>query len=250
MMNFFIRYKLQFIRATVVIFILGTFAGFGAYFFAPGGPTDTLIKVDRVKIPIHRYQDYLNRSLAQVQPGTVLTDQARQQRRDEVIRDLVTMVAYQKEADRYGVSVPDAQVQNSLAQVPAFQQNGQFSLEAYARALQYSLKVTPDEFEREQRTSIAFQKLRWLIVSCLHVTDDEVAMFWAAQGAEFAKAHATETLQGGKKTRRRTEAEVRDLFRQRVLEQKAMWVLNQWLTQVGSQLRVKTYLNRLERAGL
>jgi len=246
MMTFFQKHKLNFIRATVVIFILGTFLGFGAYFFTPGSPTDTIVSVDGVKIPLHKVLSHYQRALNQVQPGVVLDDAGRNQKRDEVIRDLVTTVAYNKEAKKYGIVVPDLQVRNSLVQIPAFQQNGQFSLEAYGRALAYQLKVSPQEFEEEQRSSIAFFKLRWLIQSTLRVSDDELALALAVRGPAFIKAFEFAEDEKSKKKIRRTPAEMREMARQRLLEEKTLFVFNQWLTQVGSQLSVKTYLDRMK----
>lgn len=234
MMNFFQKYKLHIGGGLIVFFVLSIFVGFGG-FFVPGAPTDTIVSVDGEKIPLYRVLNHYQRALNQVQPGVVLDEAGRRQKRDEAIRDLVTSIAYKKEAKKYGVLVPDLQVRNSLAQIPAFQQNGQFSPEAYGRALGQQLKVTPQEFEEEQRNSIAFFKLRWLIQSSLGLTEDELNRAYAIRGPAFAKANPT-----------LKPAQVREAFRNRLLEEKTMWVFNQWLTQVGSQLKVKTYLDRLE----
>jgi len=230
-MNFFQKYKIHFIRATAVIFLLGIFAGLGGYFLAPGnGPAEAVATVDGDKIPLHLFYSHYMRALNQVQPGTNLDDAARRQKRDEALRDLVTLMAYKKEAQKYGIRVPDAQVRNSMAQIPAFQENGQFSISRYAQALQSQLRVTPQEFEEEQRTSIAFFKLRWLIQSSLRVTDKELDLQY-----DFAKKSGMKDL-----------PKDRASFAEKLMQDKTMWVFNQWLTQVGSKLRVKTYLDRIE----
>ena len=102
------------------------------------------------------------------------------------MRDLVQSYVFsQQESDRFGIKVPDAQVAISLAQVQqAFQEKGQFSPRLYGQALQYELHLTPQEFEEEQRRSIAFYKLRWLIQSCIKVTDKEFEMLLAQTPSE------------------------------------------------------------------
>ncbi len=240
------KHKLNLIRATVVFFLLGTFVTFGNVFFAPGSPNDALVKVNGEKIPIFRFMSHYQRALASIAPGVKLDEAARAQKRDETIRDLVTQVAYRMQADQYGIVVPDLQVRNSLSQIPAFQKDGHFSLEAYGRALGYQLKTTPEEFEEEQRASIAFFKLRWLIQSCLRVSDDEATRAWAVRGPAFMKANEYSQDDQTKKKTRRSAQEIQALFSQRLLEEKTYWVFNQWLTQVGSGLKVKTYLERLK----
>ncbi len=230
-MNFFQKYKIHIGATVFAFFIITTFIGFGGSFWAPGAPTETVIKVDNEKIPLYQFITHYERALTQVEPGVTLDEKARQQKRDETIRDLVTFVAYRKQAKLYGIEAPDAQVRNSLAQYPAFQENGQFSLNAYSRALQSQLRTTPQEFEEEQRVSIAFMKLRWLIQSCVRVTEAELEMAYAMEHKGDMKNFAKE----------------KSAFHQKLLQEKTMWTFNQWLAQVGSQLRVKPYMDRIER---
>ncbi len=53
----------------------------------------------------------------------------------------------------------------------------------------------------------------------------------------------------GHKERRRTEGEIRELFRKKLWDEKTLFIFNQWLTQLGQKLRVKPHLDLLESGG-
>src|SRR6202035_1549024 len=99
-----------------------------------------------------------------------------EQKRDETIRDLVQSVVFKREVNHYGIQTPDQQVAISLTQIPAFQTNGKFNPQQYMDVIQSQLKTTPQEFEEEQRLSVGFFKLRWLIQSSIKVTDREMEL--------------------------------------------------------------------------
>ena len=58
------------------------------------------------------------------------------------------------------------------------------------QVIQSQLKTTPQEFEEEQRLSIGFFKLRWLIQSTIKVTDKEMEL--SGGYPDFAKANQVE----------------------------------------------------------
>jgi len=71
----------------------------------------------------------------------------------------------------------------------------------------------------------------------------------------FAKANLVEETEvrdpktgkvTGHNKRQRTDAEIRELYRKKLWEDKTLFAFNQWLTQIGQQLRVKTHLDMLE----
>ncbi len=165
LMNFLRKYQFHIFVATMCIFFFGMFVGFGGYFFtAKSGSGDSIAEVNGESIPLRVFYSHYRRALAQVQqPGKPLEDAARQQKRDETVRDLVQGIVFSKEAERYGIRVPDKQVVINLTQQPAFQEKGGFNPRMYMQYLQSELHMSPQDFEEEQRRSLAFFKLRWLI---------------------------------------------------------------------------------------
>ena len=229
MMNFLRKHQYKIFIFTMVTFLGGTFIGFGGYFFSGKSNGDTLAEVNGDKIPVRLFFSHYRQATAQAKPGT-LDDAARQQKRDEVMRDLVQSVVFAQEAERYGITVPDAQVALSISQVPAFQDKGVFSAQLYMQALQSQVQLSPQDFEEEQRRNLAFFKLRWLIQSSIKMSDDELALLYSFQ-------------QQGKKNNFEKD---KTAFANQAWQQKVLWAFNQWFNQMGQHVKVNTHLDLLE----
>jgi hypothetical protein len=250
MMNFLRKYQVHVLAGLLAFFLVYIALGFGTSFFVKGSPNDSIVDVDGEKIPLRKYWSHYNRSLDQTKP---LDEAGRNQKRDETIRDLVQAVVFQREIDHFGISVPDQQVAISLTQIPAFQTKGGFSPQQYMQVLQSQLKTTPQEFEEEQRLSIGFFKLRWMIQSSIKVTDKEMEL--DGRYPEFAKTNQIEEVEvkdektgkvTGHKKRQRSESEIREMFRKKLWDEKTLFCFNQWLSQIGQKLRVKTHFDVIE----
>lgn len=233
MMNVLRKYQYHITITLAVVMIFYIVMGLGAGFFHTGATTnDPIAEVNGESIPLRIFYSHYQRALDQAEPGKPLDDAARQQRRDETMRDLVQSLIFAKEAEQYGIQVPDRQVATSLAQTPAFQEKGAFSPRLYIQALQSQIRLSPQDFEEEQRKSIAFFKLRWMIQSSIKVTDKEFEMESAFKRASLPPVK-------GKKP---SDADVRqDLWQEKVL-----YSFNQWFAQLGRNLKVKTHFDLLE----
>ncbi len=236
MMNFLRKFQMHILAGILAFFLISIVMNFGGSFFVKGSPNDTVVEVNGVNVPLRKYWSYYYRSL---DPNKAMDEAARVQKRDETIRDLVQSVIFAKEVERYGIHVPDVQVAISLTQFPAFQTEGKFDPRKYMQVLQSQVRTSPQDFEEEQRTSIGFYKLRWLISSSIKITDREIEQ--AGGYAEFAKANAVD-----EKKKRRTEAELRELYRNKLWNDATMYSFNQWLNQLGQSMRVKPHLDVLE----
>ncbi len=230
MMNFLRKHQYKIFLFTMVTFLGGTFIGFGGYFFSGKSSGDTLLEVNGDKVPLRLFYSHYRQATDQAKPGS-LDAAGRQQKRDEVIRDLVQSVVFEHEAERYGVHVPDAQVAMSIAQVPAFQENGAFSPRLYMQALQSQIQLAPKDFEEEQRRNLAFFKLRWLIQSAIKTTDEEAAMVYAMMPPQSKKG---------------TFEKEKHHFMAQLWQEKVLWSFNQWFNQLGQSVKVQTHLDLLE----
>jgi hypothetical protein len=249
-MDFLRRHQTVILWGVLAFFVLSIALGFGSSFFVKGSPNDAVATVDGHTITIREFTIHYNRALAQIKPGTVMDKPAYQQKQQEVLRDLIQMYVFQKQSEAYGIRVPDAQVINSIAGIPQFHNDkGVFDPQQYVRFLQYQAKTTPSDFEEEQRQSIAFFKLRYLINSSVKVTDAEARQSFLERGAAFAKTNAYEMSADGKKKRLRAPDEIMTMFRTQLIEEKSLWALNQWFSQIGAKLHVKPYLERLQVEG-
>ena len=225
MMNFLRKYQVHILVGLLAFFLIYIALGFGSSFFVRGSPNDTLVEVDGTKIPLRAYWSRYNRSLDTTKS---LDEAGRTQKRDETVRDLVQSVVFKREVERFGVKTPDAQVAISLTQVPGFQTNGKFDPQRYMQVIQSAIKVT----DKEMEFSLGYPEF----AKANRVEDTEV------------RDEKTGKVTGHKK-RPRSEAEIRDLFRKRLWDEKTLFCFNQWLTQLGQKLRVKTHFDVLEGSG-
>src|SRR5262249_2743427 len=62
---------------------------------------------------------------------------------------------------------------NSIAQIPEFQVAGRFNKERYLQLLRAN-KLTPEQFEEEQRAQLTMQRLYGILLDSIQVTDAEV----------------------------------------------------------------------------
>lgn len=231
MMNFLRKYQYHIFLFTMAVFLLGTFIGFGGYFFGGANTGDSIAEVNGEKIPLRLFYSHYTRALDQVQQsGQKLDENGKREKRDETLRDLIQSLVFAKQAEQYGIEVPDQQVAVSLASLPAFQEKGAFSPRLYMQALQSELHMSPQDFEEEQRRSIAFFKLRWLIQSSIKVTDQELATMSVIK-------------RGNKPFKNDKEKED---FRQQLWQEKVLYAFNQWFGQIGRNLKVKTHLELIE----
>ena len=93
--------------------------------------------------------------------------------KNQAMDQLVRAELMRQEAQRLGLRVGDSELQQSIATVPAFQQNGRFDKDTYLRTLRAN-NFTPGEFEDEQRDDLLARKLQDLVASGVHVSEAEV----------------------------------------------------------------------------
>lgn len=132
-------------------------AGFGIDGF--GTTMRTIGQVGTRDIDVNEYQRAVQNEVqaASQRFGQPLTmEQAFQLGLDQrALQGLILRAAYDAEADRIGLSVGDAQVQEQVLAQPGFQGlNGSFDREAYRLALR-NVGLTEPEFERQLREDIS-----------------------------------------------------------------------------------------------
>ncbi len=90
-----------------------------------------------------------------------------------VMDQLIRLHLLAQEAKRLGLEVTDAELRDTIAKVPAFQQGGSFNKEAYVRTLRAN-NFTPTTFEDTQRLELLARKLEELIGAGVHASEAAV----------------------------------------------------------------------------
>ncbi len=107
--------------------------------------------------------------------GVQFTDEMAQKMglKDRAIKDLIYRALLLQEANRLGLRVSAEEVQSSAENIPAFQKDGLFDKATYQRALK-QVRMTPQEFEANQRQMLLIGKVQGLIASSVKVSDREL----------------------------------------------------------------------------
>ncbi len=93
--------------------------------------------------------------------------------KNKVLQQIIDDYILKAEASRMGITVTDEELQKSLESVPAFMENGRFSVENYKRLLAYE-RLTPQEFEENQRKAIFQQRLYGMITENVIASPQEI----------------------------------------------------------------------------
>ena len=93
-----------------------------------------------------------------------------------IVQQMIEEETALAEAARLGITATDEEVRERIAQLPAFQENGQFiGDERYRQLLQMqNPPMRPDEFEEEVRRGMTVEKLQAALTGWITVTDKEL----------------------------------------------------------------------------
>ncbi len=115
---------------------------------------------------VDRYRDLLKGSLS---PEMLKSLNIKRTLLDQLIQKRLLL----QEARHLGLTVTDDELANVLSLAPEFQVAGRFNKERYVQLLSMN-KLTPAEFEDEQREQLTIQKLYGIILDSVHVPEAEV----------------------------------------------------------------------------
>jgi peptidyl-prolyl cis-trans isomerase D len=90
-----------------------------------------------------------------------------------LLEELIRKRLLLQEARALGLSVSDDELAHMLSQVPEFHVGGRFNKERYVQLLRAN-KMTPAEFEEEQRAQLTIQRLYGTVLDAVQVSEAEV----------------------------------------------------------------------------
>lgn len=219
---------------TVGGFLIGSFMGFGSYFFTLS-PYDAAIEVNGTEISYKRYTTryrlYLNQRR---DDGAALNKEKIEQIKQETLQDLVRETVFLQEADRYGIAVTDNELAAYIQGSPAFQKDGKFDQGAYVQVVTQMLGMPMDEFEADRRRELRIKKLQSLLASSVKITDPEFN--WNAQ----------KKMSSGNAEEKKQLSENPGSFREQLRQEQVSHAFQEWLGQINTQLKVKVFLQKWE----
>ena len=142
-----------------------------------------VIKVGDAIITPDEFSELMTRSEQEyyMNRGVEMSDQDRINLQDSLINDRIDRTVEVKEANRLGLKVSNTEVADIIATEPAFQNNGEFDYDIYARFLEYQ-GFSERMFEENVREDLLVQKLKDIVFDSVKVSDDEIVEVAQSQG--------------------------------------------------------------------
>ncbi len=188
--------------AIIIVFV---FWGGSAYW---SKEANKVAKVDRYIISQQQYARAYSDALRMYQArlGDAFTPEILQKLdlKKTVLDQMINDYIVKQEAEKLGVEVSDMELQEAIRTYPAFQQDGQFDIASYKRLLQYQ-RMTPADFEQQQRQALFQQRVYSLITESVIVSPQEVEALYKYRNDTFdlhyltfeAKSYADEIQVSG-----------------------------------------------------
>lgn len=159
----------------LVIALVFVFFGIGS--FGDDAQVQIIVTVDDEPITLQEFQRaYRNveTNYREVYKERFTPELARQMNlRQQTLDQLVDTKLLAKEARRIGFRASDEDVRQEIAASPTFHSYGSFSPDRYRRLLRY-LRMTPQEFEEQQRNRLVIERFQKFIDGSIRATDYEV----------------------------------------------------------------------------
>lgn len=174
MMRWMAKNRVNMIRFIVLVFLLGTFAGFGGYVWMKSDG-DPAFLVNGEKISIRQLKNHTRELETYSKDSTSSSPPTAAQWTARAGQSLTQLSAFSQEAKRWGLDVSDAEVAFYIQSMPGFQQDGKFDGMLYNQTLRQRLGVRPQDFETLRRQELMAQKMQWTLIDQVYIPTAEMA---------------------------------------------------------------------------
>ena len=159
----------------LVIALVFVFFGVGS--FGDDAQVQIIVTVDDAPVTLQEFQRaYRNveANYREIYKERFTPELAQQMNlRQQTLDQLVDTKLWAKEARRIGFRASDEDVRQEIATSPTFHSYGSFSPDRYRRLLRY-LRMTPQEFEEQQRNRLVIERFQKFIDGSIRATDYEI----------------------------------------------------------------------------
>lgn len=233
MISFLRRHQKSIFVATISVFLCGSFVGFGGAWLTGKDNDGAVARIGGTKIPAQRlllrsnnYADALRAK------GTEVDDAMMTRLRREMLNDMMIEEMLAMKAEELGLKITNDQLSREIRGTPAFQQNGQFSQDAYFQQVRSMFRETPQEYERGRRKSLRSGLLKQLLYRVSKPPKEEVDAALAQALKSAPKKDAAKIT--------------RDAVAQQLQQQRAIELINHCLKQMSANIEHQIWLDRIE----
>ena len=186
--------------AVVLAFIVTIFYQWGVR--SGGGPTRSEVAtIFGEPVSVREFQNVYNvlqqryRAIFRMQSEVDLNEQFNF--REMALEELAKRAILLRLAQQYGVVISQQELEDSIAEIAAFQEQGRFSFARYQAVLRSQVPpIAPRQFEAQQRQALLLQKVLTLLTEGMQVTDDEVEQTYRRDNERVAIRYVVLTASG------------------------------------------------------
>jgi peptidyl-prolyl cis-trans isomerase D len=170
----------KYTRSIIIYFIPFLIISFVLYFGwsdIRGRQQDWMIKVNKSTVSTAEYHKYYTqltdyyKKIYQVEltPDLIEKLGIKQQLTDNLINELLLL----ETAEKADLMVSESELKKTIEEIPGFQKNGKFDDQAYQWLLNQQ-KITPKEFENDQRKALMLSRIRDLVIDGVKYSEKEL----------------------------------------------------------------------------
>lgn len=225
------RHRSSLFIGMVAIFLIGIFVGLGGYVFTSRDVSESVAVVGDAKIPYLRFNQRVYQYVDMLrQRGTDLTDAQVAEVKQAMLRDMIVDEILSQEALKLGLEVTDLELASSIRNNPSFHSDGAFNPNLYFQTLRQGLRMSPEDYEREQKKAMLSSKLKQLLFTAAKLMPGEVL-------EEYRKQ------KGSTKDFEKNRASVE----QQLEQARALDMINFFLRHVTAGMDIRTFLAEREQ---
>ena len=167
----------------IVGLIAVPFALFGIGSYLGGSGSLVAAKVNGEEIPVQEVQNIVlqqRQRMSQIFGGKLPPGFNENAIKQQALDQVVNQTLLRQEAEKYGYRASNQEVYDTIAEIPAFQKNGQFDVSTYELLLQ-SQRRNKSSFETEVRTSISNQQFPQSVNKTAFIPPQQVSLYQRLQ---------------------------------------------------------------------
>ncbi len=213
MLDLMRKHAYSWLTRAVVIALIGVFAFWGVStgMFTRIKPVATVNGHQILTKDVDQQAQQLRRRLEQIYGPDAAAAMARYNVREQALEQLVDQQLVLDEANRLGLRISDAALEQMIAAQTAFQVDGHFDVAIYQTALR-SQNMRPADFESEERLDMLQQLMQRMVTQTVQISDAEMRQIYDQLNLKLAMSYVEISYKDFESTITPTDKQIADFF--------------------------------------
>ncbi len=207
------KHAYSWLTRAVVIVLIGVFAFWGVStgMFTRIKPMATVNGHQILAKDVDQQTEQLRQRLEQVYGPEAAAAMARYNVREQALEQLIDQQLVLDEANRLGLRISDAALEQMIEAQTAFQVDGHFDVAIYQTALR-SQNMRPADFESEVRLEMLQQLMQRMVTQTVEISDAELRQIYDLLNLKLAMTYVEISYKSFESTISPTDKQIADFF--------------------------------------